>query len=138
MSAGSSVTSMLGPMRARDPVQLQLHMSYFVQIPQRNLPYFLLASKTSQCILPFRTARNSHMLENVAGNGPLKWRRRYHAPIVCATKTTTHSTLRTSNINLQSPQILLKTEWRVMLFATRRPRPSSGAVEKATEGQSSG
>jgi hypothetical protein len=102
-----------------------------LQVPQQNVPYFLLASKMSKCILPFVTARNSHMFENVAGNGPLKCRRRYHAPIVCATKITAHSKLRKVNIKLQSPQ-MLKTERRVMVFIGR-PRPNSATVEKATK-----
>lgn len=119
MSAGSSVASMFGPMRARDPMQSQFCISYvhhsMLKSPQRNGPYFLFTSKTSQCILPFTTARNSHRLENVAGNGPLKCRRRYHALILCATKTTAHSKLRKTSTNLQFPQIVLKTERRVMV-----------------------
>jgi hypothetical protein len=85
-----------------------------LQRPRQNVPYFLLASNISKFICPFIRARTCHMFENVAGNGPLKCRRRYHAPIVCTAKATAHSRLRTASITFQSPPILSSTERSVM------------------------
>jgi len=67
------------------------------------------------------TARINQRFESVARNGPLKCRRRYHVQMVCATKTSAHSKLRTANSILQSPKILsTKSERRVMVLLKDR------------------
>ena len=69
------------------------------------------------------TARINQRFENVARNGPLKYRRRYHVEMVCTTKTPAHSKPRKANSILQSPKILsTKSERRVMVLLKDRRR----------------